>query len=232
MGFLLEKLDREKLTNQRDVVRNERRQGENQPYQLSEEKVYHLLFPEDHPYYASVIGSHADIESARLLDVRNFFHSYYTPNNANLAIAGDFDKAKLKQLVEKYFGPIPKGPEPPPVAVKTPPITSQKTATVTDTVQLPEVSFAWLMPPAFQPGDADAEMLMAILGGGKASRLYRKLVYDKQIAQSADCTLDSLRLSICSGMRCDCASRYKAGRPATRDRDRVEGDPRTRPDTG
>ncbi len=205
MGFLLEKLDREKLTNQRDVVRNERRQGENQPYQLSEEKVYHLLFPEDHPYYASVIGSHADIESARLLDVRNFFHNYYTPNNANLAIAGDFDKAKLKQLVEKYFGPIPKGPEPPPVTVKTPPITSQKTATVTDTVQLPEVSFAWLMPPAFQPGDADAEMLMAILGGGKASRLYRKLVYDKQIAQSADCTLDSLRLG--SVAECDVIAR-------------------------
>lgn len=205
MGFLLEKLDREKLTNQRDVVRNERRQGENEPYQLSEEKVYHLLFPEDHPYYASVIGSHADIESARLLDVRNFFHNYYTPNNANLAIAGDFDKAKLKQLVDKYFGPIPKGPEPPPVTVKTPPITSQKTATVTDTVQLPEVSFAWLMPPAFQPGDADAEMLMAILGGGKASRLYRKLVYDKQIAQSADCTLNSLRLG--SVAECDVIAR-------------------------
>ena len=205
MGFLLEKLDREKLTNQRDVVRNERRQGENQPYELSQEKVYHLLFPEDHPYYASVIGSHADIESARLLDVRSFFHNYYTPNNANLAIAGDFDKAKLKQLVEKYFGPIPKGPEPPPVTVKTPPVTTQKTATVTDTVQLPEVSFAWLMPSAFQPGDADAEMLMDILGGGKASRLYRKLVYEKQIAQSADCTLDSLRLA--SVAECDVIAR-------------------------
>jgi zinc protease len=205
MGFLLEKLDREKLTNQRDVVRNERRQGENQPYQLGEEAVYHLLFPQDHPYYASVIGSHADIEAARLLDVRNFFHSYYTPNNANIAIAGDFDKAKLKELVEKYFGPIPKGPEPPPVTVKTPPITSQKTATVTDTVQLPQVSYAWLMPAAFQPGDADAEMLMNILGGGKASRLYRKLVYEKQIAQSVDCTQNSLRLG--SVAECDVIAR-------------------------
>ncbi len=205
MGFLLEKLDREKLTNQRDVVRNERRQGENQPYQLSQEEVYHQLFPKEHPYYASVIGSHADIEAARLLDVRNFFHSYYTPNNANIAIAGDFDKAKLKQLIERYFGPIPKGPEPPPVTVTTPPITAQKTVTVTDTVQLPEVSFAWLMPPAFQPGDADAEMLIDILGGGKASRLYRKLVYEKQIAQSADCTLDSLRLA--SVAECDVIAR-------------------------
>src|SRR3984957_6768814 len=103
MGFLLEKLDREKLTNQRDVGRNERPQGENQPYQLSQEQVYHLLFPQDHPYYGSVIGSHADIEAARLPDVRNFFPSYYPPNNANIAIAGDFDKAKLKQLIERSF---------------------------------------------------------------------------------------------------------------------------------
>ncbi|MCU1314496.1 MAG: peptidase M16-like protein, partial [Acidobacteriaceae bacterium] len=183
MGFLLETLDREKLTNQRDVVRNERRQGENRPYELSDEEIFHQLFPKEHPYYASVIGSHADIEAARLRDVRSFFQRYYTPNNANLAIAGDFDKAKLKQLVERYFGPIPKGPEPPPVGVTTPPISSQKTVTVTDTVQLPRISYAWLMPPAFQPGDAEAQMLVNILGGGKASRLYRKLVYEKQIAQ-------------------------------------------------
>ncbi len=205
MGFLLEKLDREKLTNQRDVVRNERRQGENQPYSTSDEQVYHELFPKEHPYYASVIGSHADIEAARLMDVRNFFHNYYTPNNANLAIAGDFDKAKLKEMVEKYFGPVPKGPEPPPVTVTTPPITTQKTVTVTDTVQLPRVSYAWLMPPAFQPGDADASMMMEILGGGKASRLYRKLVYEKQIAQSAECSLNSLRLG--SVAECDVIAR-------------------------
>jgi zinc protease len=205
MGFLLEKLDREKLTNQRDVVRNERRQGENQPYELSDEEVYHQLFAQSHPYYASVIGSHSDIEAARLMDVRNFFRDYYTPNNANIAIAGDFDKAKLKQLVEKYFGPIPKGPEPPPVSVTTAPITSQKTVTVTDTVQLPRVTYAWLMPPAFQPGDADAQMLIKILGGGKASRLYRKLVYEKQIAQSAECQLNSLRLT--SVAQCDIIAR-------------------------
>ena len=205
MGFLLETLDREKLTNQRDVVRNERRQGENQPYQLADEQVFHELFPKQHPYYGSVIGSHADIEAARLKDVREFFHNYYTPNNANLAIAGNFDKAQVKALVERYFGPIPKGPEPPPVEVKTPPITSEKTATVTDTVQLPKVTMAWLMPPAFQPGDADAALMMEILGGGKASRLYRKLVYEKQIAQSANCELNSLRLG--SVASCDVVAR-------------------------
>jgi zinc protease len=205
MGFLLEKLDREKLANQRDVVRNERRQGENRPYGLSDEQVYHELFPKDHPYYASVIGSHADIESARLNDVREFFRSYYTPNNANLAIAGDFDKTKLKAMIERYFGPIPRGPEPPPVHVATLPLTSEKSVTVMDTIQLARVTVAWLMPAAFQPGDAEAELLMRALGGGKASRLYRKLVYEKQIAQSAECSLQSLRLA--SVAECDVVAR-------------------------
>src|SRR5271168_4350946 len=99
MGFLLETLDRAKLTNQRDVVRNERRQDEGQPYDLANEALYHLLFPKVHPYYANVIGSHADVEAARLNDVRDFFEHYYTPNNASIAIAGDFDPAKLRALL-------------------------------------------------------------------------------------------------------------------------------------
>src|SRR5215475_7512817 len=110
MGYLLGKLDIEKLSNQRDVVRNERRQsGENAPYGLVEEGLYHLLFPRDHPYHAQVIGSHADVEAAKLEDVREFFQQYYTPNNATMAIVGDFDKAAVKGLVEKYFGTIPAG---------------------------------------------------------------------------------------------------------------------------
>jgi len=188
MGFLLDTLDREKLTNQRDVVRNERRQSvENQPYGLVDEALIHELFPKDHPYYASVIGSHADIEAARLEDVRQFFKQYYAPNNATIAIAGDIDKAKTKALLEKYFGPIPKGPDVPKVDVTTPSITSERRVTVTDTVQLPKVAFAWLTPPAFTPGDADADFAGYILGGGKSSRLYQKLVYEQQIAQSAQC---------------------------------------------
>ena len=110
MGFLLETLDRAKLTNQRDVVRNELRQDEGMPYNLADEEIYHQLFPKGHPYYAAIIGSHADVEAARLLDVRDFFQHYYTPNNASIAIAGDFDPAQLKALLEKYFGPIPAGP--------------------------------------------------------------------------------------------------------------------------
>ncbi|MEI9981429.1 MAG: insulinase family protein [Edaphobacter sp.] len=109
MGFLLEGLDRVKLTNQRDVVRNERRQGEGTPYELADEQIYHMLFPHEHPYYASVIGSHADIEAARINDVRDFHQQFYTPNNASIAIAGDFNPVQLKALLTKYFAPIPKG---------------------------------------------------------------------------------------------------------------------------
>ncbi len=110
MGFLMEGLNRELLINQKDVVRNERRQGEGRPYYVAQEQMFHLLFPKGHPYYGVIIGSHADVESARIADVREFHQQYYTPNNASIAIAGDFDPAKLKALLTKYFGPIPKGP--------------------------------------------------------------------------------------------------------------------------
>ena len=205
MGFLLETLDRTKLTNQRDVVRNELRQDEGQPYDLADEEIYHQLFPKGHPYYGAVIGSHADVEAARLLDVRDFFEHYYTPNNASIAIAGDFDPAKLRALLEKYFGPIPKGPPVDKVTVTTPPITSERRVTITDTVQLPRVSVAWLTPQAYQPGDADTDLFVSILGHGKSSRLYRKLVYEQQIAQSVSCENDSLKLA--SVTQCDVTAR-------------------------
>ncbi|MGC2404727.1 MAG: pitrilysin family protein [Acidobacteriaceae bacterium] len=205
MGFLLETLDREKLTNQRDVVRNERRQGEGTPYELADEEVGHLLFPKSHPYYGNVIGSHADIEAARLNDIRDFFQHYYIPNNASIAIAGDFDRTSVKSLVEKYFAPIPRGPDAEKPAVVTPPIESERRGTITDTVQLPRVSVAWLTPEAFKPGDADADFFVRILGGGKTSRLYRKLVYEQQIAQSAECQNSSLLLT--SMAQCDVTAR-------------------------
>jgi zinc protease len=195
MGFLLDTLNRAKLTNQRDVVRNERRQSlENRPYGLVDEAMFHELFPADHPYYARVIGSHADIEAARLEDVRQFFIQYYSPNNATLSIAGDIDIPATKSLIDKYFGPIPQGPPVPKVDAIAPAITAEKKVTVTDTVHLPKVDVAWLAPPAFQPGDADADLATFILGGSNSSRMYRKLVYEKQIAQSAECGNFSLAL--------------------------------------
>jgi len=188
MGFLMEGLNRELLTNQRDVVRNERRQGEGRPYDVADEAVFHLLFPKGHPYYGSVIGSHADVESARIADVRDFHQQFYTPNNATIAIAGDFDPATLKSLLEKYFGPIPKGPAVEAVNVQTPPITSQKRETITDTVKLPRLSVAWLTPKAFTPESYSIDAAMQALGGGKASRLDEALVIKAQTAQSVSCS--------------------------------------------
>src|SRR5580692_9072157 len=143
MGFLMEGLNRTLLANQRDVVRNERRQGEGRPYSVADEAEFHLLFPKGHPYYGEVIGSHADIESARIADIRDFHQQFYTPNNASIAIAGDFDPVQLKALLTRYFEPIPAGPKVDPVTAITPPITTQQRVTVTDTVKLPRISIAW-----------------------------------------------------------------------------------------
>jgi zinc protease len=195
MGYLVGTLDIEKLANQRDVVRNERRQsGENTPYGLVEEGLYHQLFPKGHPYHPVVIGSHADVEAAKLEDVREFFRQYYTPNNATMAIVGDFDKTKIKALVEKYFGSIPTGPEVPKITAATPPITEERRAVVTDQVELPRVYMGWITPPVFQKGDAECDLYAQILGGGKSSRLYKSLVYEKQIAQDVSASIEETRL--------------------------------------
>jgi zinc protease len=195
MGYLPDKLDQANLSNQQDVVRNERRQStENVPYGMAEEAVFHELFPKEHPYYPMVIGSHADIQAAKLEDVRNFFKLYYAPNNASLAIVGDFDSAKTKQLVEKYFGPLKSGAAVPRAQVNTPSISTERRKVVQDNVQLPRVYLAWLTSPIFKPGDAEADITASTLGGGKSSRLYKKLVYDKQLALDVEAEQQSLML--------------------------------------
>ncbi len=195
MGFLLDKIDEAKLENQRDVVRNERRQSiEGQPYGLVQEELFHQLYPKGHPYYASVIGSHADIEAARLDHVQEFFKLYYAPNNASLAIVGDIDPDQTKLLVEKYFGPIPAGAHVPKVEVKTQPILEERRAVVTDQVELPRVYMAWITDPIYTQGDGECDMVAKILGGGKSSRLYKSLVYEKRIAQDAVAQQCSLSL--------------------------------------
>jgi zinc protease len=195
MGFLLETLDQKKLSNQQDVVRNERRQSrENQPYGLVDEAMYQNLFPVGHPYHAAIIGSHRDIESVSLADVREFFRLFYAPSNASIAIVGDFNRAQTKALLEKYFGGLKAGAPVPPIDVKTPPITAERRVVVHDKVELPRLTLAWLTPAIFQPGDADADLLASILGGGKTSRLYRRLVYDLQIAQDVSAEQESLML--------------------------------------
>ncbi|HEV7536786.1 MAG TPA: insulinase family protein, partial [Acidimicrobiia bacterium] len=193
MGFLLDRLDQASLSNQQAVVRNERRESyDNAPYGLADEELYHRLFPAGHPYYADIIGSHADIASARLDNVRDFFRHYYVPNNASLVIVGDLDVARTKQMVEKYFGTIPRGPDVPRRVVPAPPLTREQRVSMTDTVELPRVTMAWLTAPIFQPGDYDATVTKQLLGGTRASRLTRRLVHDLRIAQSVDVDLESL----------------------------------------
>src|SRR5262249_45607699 len=155
-------------------------------------------------------GSHEDIQAAQLEDVRDFFRRYYAPNNASLAIVGDIDVEKTKKLVEKYFGSIPPGPPVPKIEVKTPPLKSERRAVVTDQVQLPRLLMAWPTPPIFKAGDAEAEMVARILGGGKASRLYKRLVYDLKIAQSVSAGQISLTL----GSVFQIAATAKPGRTA------------------
>jgi zinc protease len=195
MGYLLDMLDQKSLSNQQDVVRGERRQSiENPPYGLAEEAVVQMLFPKGHPYYGNVIGSHEDIQAAKLEDVRRFFQQYYAPNNSSLAIVGDFDAAATKAMVEKYFGPLKRGPDVPPIKADTPKITSERRQVVAARVELPKVYVTWLTSPFFKPGDAEADMAATILGGGKSSRLYKKLVYEKQIAQDVSAIQYSLTL--------------------------------------
>jgi zinc protease len=192
MGYLLEKVDEVSFANQQDVVRNERRQRtENQPYGMAEEAVWQTLFPKEHPYYAVVIGSHADIQAAKLDDVKRFFKQYYAPNNATLTLVGDFDPAQARALITKYFGTLKRGPVVPPIKASTPAITAERRKVVPSRVELQRVSMAWITPAFFTPGDAEADIAATILGGGRSSRLYKKLVYERQIAQDVSAVQQS-----------------------------------------
>jgi zinc protease len=196
MGYLLDVLDQTALSNQQDVVRNERRQNyENRPYGIVEEGLFHQLFDKSHPYYAVVIGSHADIQNAKLADIKNFFTRYYGPNNASLVITGDIDKVKTRALVAKYFGNFKRGPDVAKPTAVTAPITKERRAVIEDTVELPRVFMGWLTSKAYQPGDAELSIAGQILGSGKTSRLYKALVYDKQIAQDVSASQDSNALT-------------------------------------
>jgi zinc protease len=194
-GFLLEQLDAQKLENQRDVVRNERRQViENAPYGLVQEELFHRLFPKNHPYYASIMGSHADIESARIEDAVDFFRLFYAPNNASLSIVGDIDLEHTRELVDKYFSPIPAGKPVQRPEVNPPAITSETRAVVGEQVELPRVYLAWITDSVFSQVDAECDLTAKILGGGKSSRLFKSLVYDKRIAQDVSAHQSSLAL--------------------------------------
>jgi predicted Zn-dependent peptidase len=187
LQMLGKEIDQQKLDLQREVVRNERRQtSENEPYGITELKLPEILFPADHPYHHPVIGSHEDLQAASVADVQAFFAQWYVPNNASLVIAGDFDPAEAKALVQRDFSIIPraKDPRPAPVAAIPPgPLGATAPQTVTDRVDQPRVIFAWQSPSQFAAGDAELDVLANILSDGKASKLYQRLVYEKQVAQ-------------------------------------------------
>jgi zinc protease len=187
MGFLLGALDQAKLDNQRDVVKNERRQRvDNEPYGLAGERLEEVLYPSDHPYHHSVIGSMADLSAASLDDVSTFFRTYYSPSNATLTLAGDINPAEAKKMVEKYFGPIPKGPEVAKVAPRAAVLTEPITVVMTDAVQSPRTQLVWPTVAMNEPDEAALDTLASILGQLRnGSRLFRALQYDKQLAANA-----------------------------------------------
>ena len=184
MGWLLPTLDQAKLDNQREVVLNERRQSyEMQPYGMAFLEVAASLWNPEFPYHWLPIGSSRDIESATLDDVRAFFGRWYGPNNASLAIAGDFDPKVARRLVEKWFGAIPPSGPPDHRHPKPRPLTQEKRVTMGDNVELPRVYVAWQSPAFLAPDDAALDMLGAILSDGKSARLVRRLVMNERIAQ-------------------------------------------------
>lgn len=188
MGFLLPALDQKKLDTQRDVVMNERRQRvDNQPYGRPYERLFELLFPPDHPYHWPVIGTMEDIAAATLEDVRHFFRTYYVPRNAVLTLAGDVRPDDAFARVERWFGELPSGDDPPPFQRDLAPLDAGVSEIVGDAVQLPRVYLAFRVDPYGRRGWYAASLLSTLLGDGKSSPLYDDLVYRRQIAQDASC---------------------------------------------
>ena len=198
MGYLLDAMSPERVNGQRDVVKNERRQSyENAPYGMASIEIDKMLYPEGHPYRWPTIGYMEDLTAASYDDVVDFFRKYYQPGNASLVIAGDIDPVKTRAAVEKWFGDVKPGPGPvPPIDYAPAMLTGVSRKTIEDRVQLPRLYISWLTPAFFNPGDAELDVVSQILAGGKNSRLYKRLVYDLQIAQDvsafqASAALDS-----------------------------------------
>jgi predicted Zn-dependent peptidase len=188
MGQLLPAMTQEKLDTQRDVVKNERRWAvDNQPYGTMLEKMQELVFPASHPFQHSLIGSMEDLSASSLDDVAQFFATYYTPDNAVLSIAGDFEAAEARRLVAEYFGPIPKGTGRPPLPpMGLPPVFGRKLREVVhDDVSLSRLFMAFRSPVFGGDAYFAASVAGAVLGMRKGSRLQRSLVRDRQIAADA-----------------------------------------------
>ncbi|MBZ5507407.1 MAG: insulinase family protein [Acidobacteriia bacterium] len=191
MGHLLGVLDQKKLDLQRGVVQNEKRQGENQPYGVTEELVVENTYPVGHPYSWTVIGKMQDLDAASMSDVQEWFKTYYGPNNTTVVIAGDITPEVARQKVEKYYGEIPAGP---PIAKQESWI-AKRTGThrgwVQDRVPQARLYRIWNVPQYGSPEEAQLNLVAQVLGRGKTSRLYKRLVYTDQTATSATATNDT-----------------------------------------
>ena len=188
MGFFLEAITQKNLDNQREVVINERRQKmDNQPYGRAFERLHQLLYPEDHPYRWPVIGYVEDLTAATLDDVREFFETFYLPRNAVLTLAGDVDYDHALGRIEHYFGSIPGGRKPDPPIVPPSRIDSERREVMEDNVQMPRIYMAYHAPAVGQDEWYAADLLAAVLTGGKSSLMYEDLVYRRQLAQDVGC---------------------------------------------
>jgi predicted Zn-dependent peptidase len=195
MGFLLDHANDATFKSQREVVKNERRQNyENAPYGMVPAFVRAELYPESHPYHRLTIGSAEDLDAATFDDVKQFFRTNYVPNNASLVISGDFDRTQALALVDKWFGPIPRGNDvlrKKPVTVK---LSGETRIHVEANVELARAEITWLTPAMFAPGDHELDLAAHVLAGSKTSRLYKRLVYDLQIAQNVSASQQSSEL--------------------------------------
>ncbi len=196
MAYLLDHADEKTFESQREVVKNERRQNyENAPYGLVLQYLHAELFPKGHPYHLLTIGTPEDLDAAKIEDVRAFFRQYYVPNDCTLVLSGDFDRKKAEELVGKYFGPIPRGKDVPQKKPSTVVHAGETRLDIEAGVELPRVYVSWPSAPYFQAGDGELDLVAHVLAGGKTSRLYKRLVYDLQIAQSVSASQQSSQLA-------------------------------------
>lgn len=187
MGFFLPALTQTKLNTQRSVVKNERRwRVDNQPYGDWDERLQAMVFPPDHPYHHSVIGSMGDLDAADLDDVADFFRTFYAPGNAVLTLCGDFEPEATLGLVERYFGSIPAGPPVPPLpgdAGALSPLEREAAEEVIADVGLPRIYLSYRIPPYGDDRFPAADIAAHLFAAGRASRLYASLVRERRIAQ-------------------------------------------------
>jgi len=184
MGWLLPAMTDERLANQQEVVRNERRQRyDNRPYGKVRLWLHEALYPVGHPYHVPTIGRHEDIENSKMADVQAFFKEWYLPNNASLAIVGDFDPAEARALVDRYFGAIPRGEQPEPVTEAKATLSERKVLHYGSKVPHHKVWVAWHSPKLYAPGDAELDIVSGLLSDGRDSLLYQRLVKETGVAK-------------------------------------------------